>query len=57
MFDINFIAYAIDTKNVSYEDFLIPFTFFALLHNNNAHVEIIVLNPAFFKKKIIQQRN
>ena len=46
MYDINFISYAIDLKsNGLYEDFLIPFTFFCLLFNKNAHVEIIVLDP------------
>jgi hypothetical protein len=52
MFDLNFIAYAIDLKDSDlYEDFLIPFTFFSLLFNKNSHVEIIVLNPDKFKKK------
>jgi len=52
MFDINFIAYAIDKKNNGlYEDFLIPFTFFSLLFNKNSHVEIIVLDPDNFKNK------
>jgi hypothetical protein len=53
MFDLNFIAFAIndEKKGLNYEDFLIPFTFFALLHNENSHVEIIVLNPDNFKQK------
>ena len=52
MFDINFIAYAVDLKNNScYENFLIPYTFFCLYFNKNSHVEIIVLNPKTFKKK------
>ena len=52
MFEINFIAYAIDKKNDGlYEDFLIPFTFFSLLFHKNSHVEIIVLDPETFKKK------
>jgi hypothetical protein len=52
MYEINFIAYAIDLKNTGlYEDFLIPFTFFCLLFNKNSHVEIIVLDPNNFKKK------
>ena len=52
MYNINFIAYAIDLKGKSiYEDFLIPYTFFSLLFNKNSHVEIIVLNPENFKKK------
>lgn len=53
MFDINFIAYAINSKrrNVNYEDFLIPYTFFCLLFNTNSHVEIIVLDPDEFNKK------
>jgi hypothetical protein len=49
MFDINFIAYAINNNSTNYEDFLIPFTFFALINNDNSYVEIIVLN----KKKFI----
>ena len=52
MYEINFIASAIDLKSTSvYEDFLIPFTFFSLLFNKNSHVEIIVLDPETFKKK------
>ena len=52
MFDINFIAYAIDLENDSvYEDFLVPFTFFSLLFNKNSHVEMIVLDPDNFKRK------
>ena len=52
MYEINFIAYAIDLKSDGlYEDFLIPFTFFSLLFNKNSHVEIIVLDPETFKKK------
>lgn len=58
MFNINFIAYAIDLKNDGlYEDFLIPFTFFCLLFNKNSHVEIIVLNPDNFKKKYKKEIN
>jgi hypothetical protein len=52
MFEINFIAYAIDSKRDGlYEDFLIPYTFFSLLFHKNSHVEIIVLDPDKFKKK------
>lgn len=52
VFDINFIAYAVDLKiDTCYEDFLIPFTFFSLLFNKNSHVEIIVLDPDKFKRK------
>jgi hypothetical protein len=52
MYDINFLAYAYDkNKNdLTYNSFLIPFTFFALLNNDNSHVEIIVKNPEYFKK-------
>lgn len=56
MYEINFIAYAIDLKdNSTYEDFLIPFTFFCLLFCKNSHVEIIVLEPTNFKKKYSQE--
>ena len=48
MYKINFIANAIGDK---YERFLIPFTFFALLTNDNSHVEIIVVNSKKFKEK------
>ena len=51
MYDLNFLAFAIDKKGSTYEDFLIPFTFFALLHNPNSHVEIIVKNSQAFKSK------
>ena len=52
MYDINFIAYAYDKKqDGKYESFLIPFTFFALTHNTNSHVEIIVNNKEKFKNK------
>lgn len=52
MYKINFIANAIDKNNKStYEDFLIPFTFFALINNPNSHVEIIVLNKTKFIDK------
>lgn len=58
MYDINFISYAIDLKsNGLYEDFLIPFTFFCLLFNKNAHVEIIVLDPNNFNKKYNKEIN
>jgi hypothetical protein len=58
MYKINFIAYAIDLKNDGlYEDFLIPFTFFSLLFNENSHVEIIVLDPDNFKKKYKKEIN
>jgi len=49
MYSINFIAYAYDKKGDGvYESFLIPFTFFALIHNENSHVEIIVINKKRF---------
>lgn len=52
MYELNFLAYAVDKKsNSCYEDFLIPFTFFCLFFNKNSHVEIIVLDPDNFKKK------
>ena len=52
MYKINFIANAIDRPNRStYENFLIPFTFFALLNNPNSHVEIIVLDKSKFINK------
>tara|TARA_B100000902_G_C27160096_1_gene838314 strand:- start:30 stop:776 length:747 start_codon:yes stop_codon:yes gene_type:complete len=52
MYELNFLAFAINKKKgANYEDFLIPFTFFALLHNPNSHVEIIVENSDAFKTK------
>jgi len=52
IYNINFLAYAYDKgKSDTYASFLIPFTFFALLTNNNSHVEIIVNNINGFKKK------
>ena len=56
MFNLNFIAFAINKKGrANYEDFLIPFTLFALLYNENSHVEIIVVNPNAFKQKYIKE--
>ena len=52
MYELNFLAFAINKKQgTNYEDFLIPFTFFALLHNPNSHVEIIVENSEAFTSK------
>lgn len=48
MYQLNFIAYAYDKKGHVYESFLIPFAFFALIHNPNSHVEIIVLDVKKF---------
>lgn len=47
-YKLNFLANAIGDK---YEEFLIPFTFFALNKNPNSFVEIIVLNSNKFKNK------
>ena len=55
MYNINFIACAIDKKGDLYESFLIPFTFFALLSNINSHVEIIVCDPERFISKFSEE--
>lgn len=58
MYDINFLAYAIDLNDgYTYENFLIPFLFFCLLHNKNSHVEIIVLEPYKFKNRYQDEIN
>ena len=46
-YKLNFLACAIGTI---YEDMLLPFVFFALLHNDNSHVEIIVRDKIKFTK-------
>ena len=56
MININFLAFAINKKKgPDYEEFLIPFTFFALMHNKKSHVEIIVVNPEEFIKKYCKE--
>lgn len=54
MHELNFLAYAI---HPTYEDFLIPFTFFSLHFNKKSHVEIIVLEPDNFKKRYEKEIN
>lgn len=46
MHDLGFIATAVGK---TYEDMLVPFTFFSLLHNPSSFVEIIVRDPDQFK--------
>ena len=52
MYTINFLAYAYDKHKHTpvYNSFIIPFTFFALHHNENSHVEIIVEDVDLFKR-------
>ena len=46
MYDVDFLASAIGK---TYEDMLVPFTFFALSHNPRSFVEIIVIDPDQFE--------
>jgi len=46
MYDVNFLASAIGK---TYEDMLVPFTFFALSSNPHSFVEIIVIDPDQFE--------
>lgn len=50
-YELVFLACAIDTANTCYEDFIVPFTFFALLHNRKSCVEIVVQSPMAFLGK------
>jgi len=50
-YELVFLACAIDTAETCYEDFIVPFTFFALLHNKKSCVEIVVQSPMAFLGK------
>ncbi len=50
-YELVFLVCAIDTAKTCYEDFIVPFTFFALLHNRRSCVEIVVQSPMAFLGK------
>lgn len=53
MYEINFLVYAYDKDNINdiYASMALPYAFFALLTNNNSHVELIIVDSNNFIKK------